>query len=376
VLKDLSGVADSDPAALLRLEKSLSSRTLDRLGKAVRAEAEAIEKMIPARPTNRQLAYVALAPMPLFIVFGIIDNAIMIVAGEYFDATLGVMFNISTMCAAALGNLVSDVMGLGIGGFVEGIFEKSGFAHNPGLTRAQENLAIVRRVRLCGNAVGVTIGCLIGMFPLLFMDFDNIARMKRQSQIDDMFVTVMEYVTETVNAENATLYVVDQENNVLWTQASVGNDARARVKIPMKSTAAGHCATSGDVVNTTDHEELRRMGSNKKHPVTGELYKSVLCTPIFGRTGEIIGVLQVTNKMNASEFRVKDELALAAMSAHISCALERILFDVSEADPNADKDTLLRALKASFEHHQHHLRFASERAGGNRVEVVADSHDE
>jgi Transmembrane protein 65 len=40
-------------------------------------------------------------------------------AGEYIDLTLGVTMGISTMAAAALGNLVSDVAGVGLGGVVE-----------------------------------------------------------------------------------------------------------------------------------------------------------------------------------------------------------------------------------------------------------------
>jgi Transmembrane protein 65 len=51
--------------------------------------------------------------------FGTCDNAILILAGEYIDLTLGVTMGISTMAAAALGNLVSDVAGVGLGGVVE-----------------------------------------------------------------------------------------------------------------------------------------------------------------------------------------------------------------------------------------------------------------
>lgn len=48
-----------------------------------------------------------------FIGFGILDNGIMIVAGEYIDSTLGVMLGISTMAAAGFGNIISDIAGVG-----------------------------------------------------------------------------------------------------------------------------------------------------------------------------------------------------------------------------------------------------------------------
>ncbi|VDP92384.1 unnamed protein product [Echinostoma caproni] len=47
-----------------------------------------------------------------FIGFGFLDNAIMIVAGEYIDLTFASLFGLSTMAAAGLGNLVSDIFDL------------------------------------------------------------------------------------------------------------------------------------------------------------------------------------------------------------------------------------------------------------------------
>jgi hypothetical protein len=42
-----------------------------------------------------------------FIGFGFLDNAIMVMAGEYIDQSLGALLCISTMAAAALGNVIS-----------------------------------------------------------------------------------------------------------------------------------------------------------------------------------------------------------------------------------------------------------------------------
>ena len=42
-----------------------------------------------------------------FVGFGIIDNAVMIMAGDYIDCTIGVALGISTMAAAGLGKSFS-----------------------------------------------------------------------------------------------------------------------------------------------------------------------------------------------------------------------------------------------------------------------------
>ena len=81
---------------------------------------------------------------------------------------------------------------------------------------------------------------------------------------------------------------------------------------------------------------------------------------------------------------MKDEVALSAMTSHISCALDRALEDiqhegqphsVQEEDTATDKDKMLRALRASFGHHNHHLRFATSRADGHSVQLIRSEEE-
>jgi len=102
-----------------------------------------------------------------FIGFGFLDNAIMIVAGEYIDSTLGVSFGISTMAAAAIGNWVSDIAGLGAGGFIEAMSTKLRIP-DPNLSWKQLQMPKTHVAKALGNMVGITIGCTLGMAPLLF----------------------------------------------------------------------------------------------------------------------------------------------------------------------------------------------------------------
>ena len=75
-------------------------------------------KNVP-EPTNEQLKIVARHQAIPFIRFGIMDNAILILAGETIDIYLGMTLGISTMCAAAIGNIISDVCGVGLGTVIE-----------------------------------------------------------------------------------------------------------------------------------------------------------------------------------------------------------------------------------------------------------------
>ncbi|XP_012230024.1 uncharacterized protein [Linepithema humile] len=116
-------------------------------------------------PTTKDLVVVAIANAIPFIGFGFLDNFIMIVAGDQIETMLNRRFPISTMTAAALGNTVSDVIGIGSVHYVERFAQKIGF-DTPKLTLAQLNLPRTRIAVNVGRVIGVTIGCLIGMTPI------------------------------------------------------------------------------------------------------------------------------------------------------------------------------------------------------------------
>jgi len=153
---------------------SASRSTINRTTNAKSSEA-----IIPP-PSRRELYLVALNQGLPFIGFGIVDNALLIIAGEAIDDTLGVMLGISTMCAAALGNIVSDLGGVVLSTIIEDYCAKLGLPV-PNLTTSQRSLRSVRFMRQLGTAIGLTIGCIIGMFPLLFYDKDCVKDMKKVS---------------------------------------------------------------------------------------------------------------------------------------------------------------------------------------------------
>ncbi|CAJ0916982.1 unnamed protein product, partial [Mesorhabditis belari] len=104
-----------------------------------------------------------------FIGFGFLDNMIMILAGEYIDQQLGTLLCLSTMAAAAIGNIISDVAGVGLAHYVEAIVVRFG-VRQPVLTAEQLESNKARWTTNAARAFGLTVGCIIGMFPLLFYD--------------------------------------------------------------------------------------------------------------------------------------------------------------------------------------------------------------
>lgn len=72
------------------------------------------------------------------------------------------------MAAAALGNTFSDVLGIGTAFYVERLANRIGY-NPPKLSPMQLDMTCSRNAANLGRVLGVTIGCLLGMFPLFFM---------------------------------------------------------------------------------------------------------------------------------------------------------------------------------------------------------------
>ncbi|XP_074001955.1 transmembrane protein 65 isoform X2 [Numenius arquata] len=97
------------------------------------------EKLEVAPPSPGQLRHVFFHNALPFVGFGFLDNAIMIAAGTQIELSIGVVLGISTMAAAALGNLVSDLAGLGLAGYVEALASRLGLSI-PDLTPKQADM--------------------------------------------------------------------------------------------------------------------------------------------------------------------------------------------------------------------------------------------
>ncbi|TKS81829.1 Transmembrane protein 65 [Collichthys lucidus] len=108
-----------------------------------------------APPTAAQLRYVLLHNALPFVGFGFLDNCIMIVAGTQIELSIGVILGISTMA-----------------GYVEALASRLGM-QIPDLSPKQADMWQTRVSSHSGKAIGVGIGCILGMFPLLFFTDDD-----------------------------------------------------------------------------------------------------------------------------------------------------------------------------------------------------------
>lgn len=132
------------------------------------------------QPTRTQLRRVFTKAAIPMIGFGFIDQTVMLQAGNAIDCTLGVTFGLSTLTAAAFGQICSDASGVLFGGTLDRLFLAAGLP-TANLTTAQRGLPVVSRTKLAGSLVGVIFGCALGLLNLLFIDTNRSSTLKLQA---------------------------------------------------------------------------------------------------------------------------------------------------------------------------------------------------
>jgi len=109
--------------------------------------------------TTNQLYHLGSRAAIGMVGFGFTDNAIMILAGDVIQNTIGLTLGLSTLMSAGLGTAFR--------GYIERISGK--FMPEVKITARQLESREAWWAETVGASAGVTLGCLLGLAPLLFL---------------------------------------------------------------------------------------------------------------------------------------------------------------------------------------------------------------
>jgi signal transduction histidine kinase len=137
--------------------------------------------------------------------------------------------------------------------------------------------------------------------------------------LDRLLVVLLEKVTEILDAERATIFLVSDEGDHLVSTIAQGG-AIAPIHLKLGAGIAGWVAQSGATVNIPDAYADPRF-NQAVDKTSGFRTRSILCMPMPNHKGDIIGVVQVLNK-RARPFDGDDEALLATVAAHAGISIE------------------------------------------------------
>ena len=138
--------------------------------------------------------------------------------------------------------------------------------------------------------------------------------------LDDVLHTISLQITSLLDADRATLYVVDERDRKLHSRVTVGGKVE-EIILELGEGIAGWTARSGKGVILKDAYRDARFNPHVDK-LTGYRTRSMLCQPMRTPRGRIVGVAQVINKKGDGYFTVEDQHLLASMTTQAAIAVE------------------------------------------------------
>lgn len=145
----------------------------------------------------------------------------------------------------------------------------------------------------------------------------------------DTFTSVLEQILEAfaskvgevADAERATLYLLDDEREELWSLATCEHGAFREIRLPLGRGIAGHVATTAETLNVADAQ---------RHPLfdpgfdleIGCRTENLLSVPIADSHGHIFAVAELANKHGDRPFDESDEQRLTEVTDSLALICE------------------------------------------------------
>lgn len=189
--------------------------------------------------------------------------------------------------------------------------------------------------------------------------------------LDQLLELILKKITELLEADRATLYLLDEQRQRLLSRIMIGSEARS-IELSLGVGIAGHVAKVGRTVRVKDAYRDRRF-DRAWDEVSGYRTRSILAAPMKNHVGRTIGVIQVLNKRAEDEFSQHDEELLEALATQAAISIDNSRLFLSVIQKNMQ----LVETKEQLEHRVSDLKllFELESAMGRAttMEDLADA---
>jgi signal transduction histidine kinase/putative methionine-R-sulfoxide reductase with GAF domain len=183
--------------------------------------------------------------------------------------------------------------------------------------------------------------------------------------LDALLELILDKLTELVEADRATLYLLDEANGELVSRVVAGSEVRS-IRMKVGHGVAGLVAKTGEPIRIEDAYRDPRF-EREWDLLTGYRTSSMLAAPLKNHVGRTIGVLQVLNKRGGGSFTTDDEDIVSALGTQAAVAIDNSRLMLSLIQKNQQLVETKEQLERKFR--ELSLLFELERATARATSV-------
>jgi len=183
--------------------------------------------------------------------------------------------------------------------------------------------------------------------------------------LDELLELILAKLTELVEADRATLYLLDEANGELVSRVVTGGEVRS-IRMKVGHGVAGLVAKTGEPIRIEDAYRDPRF-EREWDLLTGYRTSNILASPLKNHVGRTMGVLQVLNKRGSGAFTSDDEAILSALGTQAAVAIDNSRLMLSLIQKNQQLVETKEQLERKFR--ELSLLFELERATARATSV-------
>lgn len=170
--------------------------------------------------------------------------------------------------------------------------------------------------------------------------FEEVGRaLSNERDVNTLLNLIVEKLIQVVDADRGTLYLLEPEKGELVSKVLQDETGRlTEIRLKIGEGVAGHVAMTGETVNIFSAAEDPHF-AKRIDQSSGYKTETMLCTPMRNAQKEIIGVVQLLNKIDGV-FTPRDAAILTVLSSQAAIAIENARLITSEKAKRQLADTL------------------------------------
>jgi signal transduction histidine kinase/putative methionine-R-sulfoxide reductase with GAF domain len=166
--------------------------------------------------------------------------------------------------------------------------------------------------------------------------------LSEMGDLDALLALIMAKITELMEADRSTLYLMTEDGRQLWSKVAQGSE-RIEIRLNVGDGIAGWVAQTREIVNIPDAYADARF-QRSVDTKSGYRTRSILSVPMLGTPGGMVGVVQVLNKHDGP-FTHADEELLVALASQAAIVIENARLYHSLVEQNQELSRARRDLE-------------------------------